>query len=258
MKATKNFEDLVELVQVLREKCPWDRKQTHESIKDNLIEEAYETVEAIDEKDPDALKKELGDLLLHVLFHSRMATEADSFTIEEVIYSLQQKLIDRHPHVFGDVEAGDEKEVAQNWEVLKMEEGRSSVLEGVPPHLPALIRAQRMQEKAGNVGFDWKHSPSGKQAVWQKIEEELAEFKEAYENGQPQAYQQEYGDLLFSIVNAGRFLGMQAEDCLRKSNSKFQTRFEYIEQQLQKAGKPITQATLDEMEQYWQQAKTST
>ena len=256
MEATRNFEDLVALVKILRKECPWDRKQTHESIKDNLIEEAYEAIDAIDNKNHEAFKKELGDLLLHIVFHSQMATETDAFDIKEVIYAIQQKLIRRHPHVFGDVVAEDEQEVAQNWETLKMDEGRASVLEGVPPHLPGLIRAQRMQEKAGNVGFDWQRSTTGKQMIWKKIEEELVEFKEAYDAGNEAQAQEEYGDLLFSIVNAGRFLGLQAEDCLRRSNNKFQNRFEYIEAELQKENIKITEASLQQMEHYWQQAKS--
>ncbi|HKK45229.1 MAG TPA: MazG family protein, partial [Balneolaceae bacterium] len=149
---TKSFNDLVEIVKILRKECPWDRKQTHESIKDNLIEEAYEAVEAIDNNDFKELEKELGDVLLHVVFHSRIADETDSFTIDDVIYSIQEKLIRRHPHVFGDVVAEDEQQVAENWESIKMKEGKESVLDGIPKHMPALIRAQRMQEKAANVG----------------------------------------------------------------------------------------------------------
>ncbi|MBN2733142.1 MAG: nucleoside triphosphate pyrophosphohydrolase [Balneolaceae bacterium] len=257
MKASQDFDNLVKIVKILRKECPWDRKQTHESIKDNLIEEAYEAVDAIDTNDFDELKKELGDLLLHVVFHSRMATETDSFTIDDVIYSIQEKLIRRHPHVFGDVEVEDEKEVAKNWESLKMNEGRKSILEGIPPHLPALIRAQRMQEKAGNVGFDWKKSDNGKTQLWDKLQEELDEFKEVYHQADqnPERIAEEYGDLLFSIVNAGRFLDLQAEDALRITNKKFQNRFRYIEEQIQKTGRSFGDVTLREMEEYWQEAK---
>ncbi len=257
MKPTEKFEDLVEIIKTVRKECPWDRKQTHRSIKDNLIEEAYEVVEAIDTKNSQELKKELGDLLLHIVFHSRMAAEAENFTIEDVIYSIQQKLIDRHPHVFGDIEVKNEQEVAQNWETLKMAEGRTSVLDGIPSQLPALIRAQRMQEKAGSVGFDWKKSPDGKKELWDKLQEELDEFKESYEKGHHKEIREEYGDLLFSIVNAGRFLGLQAEDSLRGTIKKFQKRFEYIEKELQKEGKIITDASLQQMEYYWQQAKSN-
>lgn len=257
MKPSNRFEDLVEIIKILRKKCPWDRKQTHQSIKDNLIEEAYEAVEAIDENDFDELKKELGDLLLHVVFHSRMATETDDFTIDDVIYSIQEKLIRRHPHVFGDTDVTDEQQVAENWESLKMKEGRDSVLEGIPPHLPALIRAQRMQEKAGNVGFDWKKSPTGKQQLWQKLQEELDEFREIYneDSANPEQVADEYGDFLFSVVNAGRFLNLQAEDALRMTNNKFKERFQYIEEQLRANGKSFSEVSLEQMEQYWQQAK---
>jgi len=259
MKPSKNFKDLVEIIEILREECPWDRKQTHESIKDNLIEEAYEAVDAIDKNDFEELKKELGDLLLHVIFHSRMATETNDFTIEEVIHSIQEKLIRRHPHVFGDnkVEVKDEKEVAENWESLKMKEGRDSVLEGIPPTLPALIRAQRMQEKAGNVGFDWKKSTTGKQQLWSKLQEELDEFKEVYERKNPDQSRvaEEYGDFLFSVVNAGRFMNLQAENALRITNNKFQKRFRFIEKKIQKSGRSFSDVSLQEMEEYWQEAK---
>lgn len=260
MKPSNSFEDLVDIVKILRKECPWDRKQTHRSIKDNLIEEAYEAVEAIDKNDFDELKKELGDLLLHVVFHSRMATETDNFTIEDVIYAIQEKLIHRHPHVFGDTKVTDEQQVAENWESLKMKEGRDSVLEGIPPHLPALIRAQRMQEKAGNVGFDWKTSPTGKKQLWNKLQEELDEFREIYNDDAADLddIAEEYGDFLFSVVNAGRFLNLQAEDALRMTNKKFLQRFQYIEEQLQASGQSFAESSLEEMEQYWQQAKNRT
>lgn len=255
MKATTNFKDLVKIVRILRKECPWDRKQTHESIKDNLIEEAYEAVEAIDNEDKEELQKELGDVLLHVVFHSKMADETDSFTIDDVIYTLQEKLIRRHPHVFGDAEADDEQTVAENWESIKMKEGKESVLEGIPKHLPGLIRAQRMQEKAGNVGFDWQHSASGKEQVWGKLQEEMQEFKEALDEGNPQNIHNEFGDLLFSLVNVGRFFDLNAEDSLRTTNKKFINRFQYIERALKVKNKPISEASLQELEEHWQQAK---
>ncbi len=255
MRPTKKFEDLIEIIKILRKECPWDRKQTHESIKDHLIEEAYEAVEAIDDNDKQGLKEELGDLLLHVVFHSKIAAETDDFTIEDVIYALQQKLINRHPHVFGEVEVENEQEVAQNWETLKMDEGRSSILEGIPNNLPALIGAQRLQEKTGSVGFDWKQSSTGKEQLWEKLEEELDEFKKSYQEGNSQRMNEEFGDLLFSIVNAGRFLGLQGEDCLRGTNKKFRHRFKFIEENLEIKNKKITDASLKEMERYWQEAK---
>lgn len=259
MNPSENFQDLVEIVKILRKECPWDRKQTHESIKDNLIEEAYEAVEAIDRTDFDELKKELGDLLLHVIFHSRMATETGDFTIEDVIHAIQEKLIRRHPHVFGDVEAENEQQVAENWESLKMKEGRESVLEGIPARLPALIRAQRMQEKAGNVGFDWKRSETGREQLWDKLQEELDEFREVYEaeDRDPQLLAEEYGDFLFSIVNAGRFLDLQAENALRLTNRKFQQRFRHIEKKLQQSGRSFDEISLEQMEAWWQEAKSA-
>lgn len=252
-KPTQNFDDLVEIVKILRKECPWDRKQTHQSIKDNLIEEAYEAVEAIDESDFEELENELGDVLLHVVFHSRMAEQTDTFSINDVIFSIQEKLIRRHPHVFGDEVAEDEEQVAENWENIKMKEGKKSVLDGIPKQLPALIRAQRMQEKAANVGFDW---PEFSQ-VWDKLEEELKEFKEVLEEGDTQKSREEFGDLLFSIVNAGRFFDLNAEDSLRSTNKKFIHRFQHIEEQLNQENKSLADATLEDMDKHWNQAKKS-
>jgi XTP/dITP diphosphohydrolase len=248
---THNFVDLVDIVEILRDECPWDRKQTHQSIKDNLIEEAYEAVESIDNENFEELQKELGDVLLHVVFHSRMAEQTDTFSIRDVIYSIQEKLIRRHPHVFGDEIAEDEEQVAENWESIKMKEGKTSVLDGIPKQLPALIRAQRMQEKAANVGFDW---PEFSQ-VWEKIEEELQEFKEVLEEGDSQKSREEFGDLLFSLVNAGRFFDLNAEDSLRSTNKKFIKRFQYIEEQLNQENKTLSDATLEDMDKHWNQAK---
>lgn len=253
MKATKQFDDLVEIVRILRKECPWDRKQTHESIKDNLIEEAYEAVEAIDTGDFDELKKELGDVLLHVVFHSNMAEESNTFSIEDVICSIQQKLIRRHPHVFGDAVADDEDQVAENWENIKLKEGKESILEGIPRQLPALIRAQRMQEKAANVGFDWPESTQ----VWEKLEEELQEFHEVLEEGDQQKSREEFGDLLFSLVNLGRFFDLNAEDSLRSTNRKFIRRFQYIEEQLKQEKKDISEVSLEEMDKHWNEAKSA-
>ena len=250
-KPTKSFDDLVKIVKILRDECPWDQKQTHQSIKDNLIEEAYEAVEAIDESDFEELEKELGDVLLHVVFHSRVAEQANTFSIEDVIYSIQEKLIRRHPHVFGDEVAKDEQQVAENWENIKMKEGKKSLLDGIPKQLPALIRAQRMQEKAANVGFDW---PVFSQ-VWDKLEEELQEFKETLEANNPQKSREEFGDLLFSLVNAGRFFDLNAEDSLRSTNKKFIQRFQYIEEQLDQENKSLSDATLEDMDEHWNQAK---
>jgi len=252
-KPTQNFDDLVEIVHILRDECPWDRKQTHQSIKDNLIEEAYEAVEAIDKPNFEELEKELGDVLLHVVFHSRMAEQTDTFSIKDVIYSIQEKLIRRHPHVFGDEVAEDEEQVAENWESIKMKEGKKSVLEGIPKQLPALIRAQRMQEKAANVGFDWQEFSQ----VWDKLEEELQEFKEVLEEGDSEKSREEFGDLLFSLVNAGRFFDLNAEDSLRSTNKKFIRRFQYIEDQLDREDKTLSEASLEDMDKHWDQAKNT-
>ena len=251
MKATDKFSDLVEIVKILRKECPWDRKQTHQSIKDNLIEEAYEAVEAIDNQDFEELKKELGDLLLHVIFHSRMATETQNFGIEDVIESIQEKLIRRHPHVFGDTDAADEQQVAENWEAIKMKEGKESVLDGMPAHLPALIKAQRMQEKAANVGFDW---PEVEQ-VWEKLDEELGELRESLKKGSQQESEEEFGDFLFSLVNVGRVLNLNSEDSLRLTNKKFEHRFRYIEERVSESGKKLGEVSLQEMDEYWEEAK---
>lgn len=252
MQPSKKFEDLIELVSILRKECPWDKKQTHHSIKDNLIEEAYEAIEALDNDDFDEFKKELGDLLLHVVFHSNIASETNTFDVGDVIYTLMEKLIRRHPHVFGEQTVSNEGEVAENWENIKLKEGKKSTLDGLPAHLPSLIRAQRMQEKAANVGFDW---PEWKLA-WEKLDEELAEFKETLQNNDINASSEEFGDVLFSIVNVARYFNLVAEDSLRQTNKKFEKRFKYIESELKKSDKSVKEATLDEMDLLWEKAKS--
>ncbi len=251
MQPSKKFEDLIELVSILRKECPWDKKQTHHSIKDNLIEEAYEAIEALDNNDFDEFKKELGDLLLHVVFHSNIASETDTFDIGKVIYTLMEKLIRRHPHVFGEEEVSDEEKVAENWENIKLREGKKSTLDGLPSHLPALIRAQRMQEKAANVGFDWPEWT----LAWEKLDEELSEFKEALKENDVNASSEEFGDVLFSMVNVARYFNLVAEDSLRQTNKKFEYRFKYIETELKKSGKTLREATLEEMDELWNKAK---
>lgn len=249
---SRHFSDLVEIMAILRKECPWDRKQTHESIKDLMVEEIYEAIEAIDKDDPQELRKELGDLLLHVVFHTEIARESGRFDIGDVIYGIQEKLIRRHPHVFSDTRVADSESVVRNWEDLKMKESeRRSVLQGVPDTLPALIKSQRMQEKAAAVGFDWK---SWKQA-WPKLIEEIEEFRDAMAEGDPHFKASEYGDLLFSLVNVGRLAGLNAEDCLRLTNRKFKSRFQYIEEVLGGRGKQIKDVTLDEMDEIWESAK---
>lgn len=249
---TRSFKDLVEIMTILRQECPWDKKQTHESIKDLMVEEIYEAIEAIDTGDFDELRKELGDLLLHIVFHTEMAREKERFDIGDVIFTIQEKLIRRHPHVFATTQAKDPSAVVRNWEDLKMKEAeRTSVLQGVPDTLPALIMAQRMQEKAGAVGFDWKTW----QEAWPKLIEEIEEFRQAIENGTDEQRASEFGDLLFSLVNVGRLADLPAEDALRMTNKKFRRRFQFIEAELQKQGKKPSEATLQEMDAIWEQAK---
>lgn len=252
IRPSDSFEDLVRLMRILRAECPWDRKQTHASLKDLMVEEVYEAIDAIDRNDMAELKKELGDMLLHVVFHAEMAGETDAFTIADVIRTLQEKLIRRHPHIFGEVRVDGVEQVLRNWETIKLAEGgRRSVLEGVPARLPGLIRAQRMQEKAGGVGFDWKRW----EPAFEKLEEELREFREAASKGETSTMAAEFGDALFSMVNVGRLMGLDAEDSLRQTNAKFQRRFEFIEEKLALKGRTPGQSDLPEMDRLWDEAK---
>lgn len=251
---TRSFKDLVKIMSILRKECPWDRKQTHESIKDLMIEEIYEAIDAIDNEDMNDLKKELGDLLLHVVFHSEMASETNSFDIGDVIYAIQEKLIRRHPHVFEQEEVENSEQVVKNWESIKMQEkGRTSVLGGVPGKLPALLRAQRMQEKAAAVGFDWP----GWEEAWEKLEEELEELRETVDENNEEERRKEFGDLLFSMVNIARKFNIDAEDCLRLTNNKFQSRFNYIEKKLAESNRTVLDVGLTEMDAIWNEAKES-
>lgn len=250
--ADRTFDGLVRIMTILRRECPWDRKQTHASIKDLMVEEIYEAIDAIDKRDFDELCKELGDLLLHVVFHAEMAREKSHFDIGDVLYGIQDKLIRRHPHVFATTTVDDEQEVLRNWEQIKMnEKGRRSVLGGVPVQLPALLRAQRMQEKAGGVGFDWKTW----EPAWDKLHEELVEFREMVQAGDETAMADEFGDVLFSVVNVGRLLRINAEDSLRLTNTKFQQRFGYIEESLAQRGLRVSDVDLQEMDRLWNEAK---
>lgn len=246
----EQFIAFVEIVRLLRRYCPWDRQQTHESISHLLIEESYETLDAIERGDDVEFKKELGDLLLHVVMHSVIAEERGAFTLRDVIEYVAQKLVRRHPHVFGDVVATEAGQVMQNWERLKMQEGRESILAGVPKHLPALLRAQRMQEKAAHVGFDWC---SGDE-VWDKVSEEIAELRQSAlsNDGTTPA---EFGDLLFALVNAARHAGIVAETALQHANDKFQQRFQFIEECAHQQGIPLAKLTLEQMDRWWKQAK---
>ncbi len=249
--STDHFPELVAIVRRLRKDCPWDRQQTHESIRHHLIEETYEIVESIDNADWDALREELGDVLLHIVLHSIIAEEKGEFHLEDVIEEINAKLIRRHPHVFGETNVSGAEEVKQNWEKLKMAEGRMSHLDGVPKELPALLRAHRLQERAAKVGFDWEHRDD----VWKKVEEEVKEFHTAFEANQSEKAEEEFGDLLFSLVNYARFVKINPELSLRKTTEKFIKRFHYIEQKLREQGKDIQAASLAEMDVLWNEAK---
>ncbi|MFQ5569383.1 MAG: nucleoside triphosphate pyrophosphohydrolase [Rhodothermales bacterium] len=247
------YADFVAIVKQLRRDCPWDREQTHESVKHLLIEEAYETVEAIDREDWHELKKELGDLLLHVVFHSVIAEKDGRFTLKDVIEAETEKLVRRHPHVFGDVTVNGVDEVLTNWEQIKLREGeKMSALEGVPGHLPALLRAYRIQEKAAGVGFDFPK----KEGAWDKVEEEISEFRALAESGAALVQvEEEFGDVLFGLVNYARFIGVNPENALRRTNDKFGRRFQHIERRLAEQGQAMAEVDLVELDRYWEEAK---
>lgn len=246
------FERLLKIMDELREQCPWDKKQTIESLRHLTIEETYELADAILENDMPNIKKELGDILLHIVFYARIASETNTFDIADVINALCDKLIHRHPHIYGDVKVADEKEVKENWEKLKMKEGNKSVLEGVPKSLPSLVKASRIQEKARAVGFDWEN----KNQVWEKVEEEIHEFRaEVNSNASQEKIESEFGDVLFSLINYARFLEINPENALEKTNKKFIKRFQYLEAEAGKSGKKLMDMTLAEMDIYWNEAK---
>ena len=242
------FERLLTIMDELREKCPWDMKQTLESLRHLSIEEVYELGDAILDGNMEEVKKELGDLFLHLVFYSRIASETEAFDVADVLNSICEKLISRHPHIYGDTVVKDEAEVLSNWEKLKLKEGKKSVLEGVPRSLPAMVKAQRIQDKARGVGFDWENSDH----VWEKVLEELNEFKEAKTK---EDQEEEFGDLLFSLINYARFKGIHPEDALEKTNKKFIYRFQYLETESAKDGKKMGEMTLNEMDEYWNRAK---
>ena len=248
---SKNFQELVDIMYKLRKECPWDREQTNDSIKAATLEETYEVLEAIDQKDYNELRSELGDLLLHVLFHSVIAEELGEFNLNDVINAIKEKLIRRHPHVFGDVEANTSGEITRNWEKIKLAEGRDSVLQGVPKNLPELSKAYRLQEKAAKVGFDW----SNKEDVWKKVTEEIGELHEIEKSGDKKEIEKEMGDLFFALVNYSRYIGIHPENALRLTNEKFINRFSYIEKKLKEKGKSISDSNLAEMDTYWEESK---
>jgi XTP/dITP diphosphohydrolase len=252
----KAFDRLLTIMDELRENCPWDKKQTLESLRHLTIEETYELSDSILENNLTEVKKELGDLMLHNVFYARIASEMKKFDIADVLNSISDKLIERHPHVYGDVVATDEQTVKENWEKIKLRTGNKSVLEGVPKSLPALVKAIRVQDKARGVGFDWEK----KEQVWKKVEEELQEFKNEFnvETEKPidkQKAMAEFGDLLFSLVNYSRFLDIDAEEALERTNKKFIKRFQYLETESAKDGKKMGEMTLAEMDVYWERAK---
>lgn len=251
---TKNgeaFERLVEIMNDLREKCPWDKKQTIQSLRQMTLEETYELADSITEENWKGIKEELGDLLLHIVFYAKIGTEQQQFTIDEVIHGICEKLIARHPHIYGDVKVENAEDVKRNWEKLKIKEGKKSVLSGVPKTLPALVKAMRLQEKAKQVGFEWEN----KDQVWDKVKEEEAELQEVIATGEQQKIEEEFGDLLFSLVNFARFLNIDAENALEVTNKKFIRRFTQMEAAAQNTGKPLAEMTLDEMDAIWNRIK---
>lgn len=246
------FLNLVKIMDDLREKCPWDKKQTIHSLRSLTIEETYELADAIIQEDYKGIKEELGDLLLHILFYSKIGNEQQAFTLQEVIETISEKLIHRHPHIYGDVKVENDEEVKQNWEKLKRQEGKKSLLEGVPNSLPAMVKALRMQDKTRQVGFEWKHIGQ----VWDKVEEEMGELKSAIDsNASTAEIELELGDVFFALINYARFLKLDPETALEKVNQKFKNRFQYIEQH---AGKPLDEMSLEEMDVLWNEAKSIT
>jgi MazG family protein len=245
------FMRLVGIMDDLREKCPWDKKQTVQTLRPLTIEELYELADAITDNDWKGIKEEIGDLLLHIVFYAKIGAEQQRFTLEEAINSICDKLIHRHPHIYGDVQVKDEEEVKQNWEKLKLKEGKKSVLSGVPVSLPAVVKATRLQEKAKQVGFEWDN----RDQVWDKVEEESRELHEAVATNEQHKIEEEFGDLLFSLINYARFLQIDAENALEKTNKKFIKRFTLMEQEALQQGKSLTDMTLNEMDAIWNTIK---
>ncbi len=245
------FMRLVHIMNELRAQCPWDKKQTIQSLRNLTIEETYELADAILQNDFKGIEEEIGDLMLHLVFYARIAAEKGAFTLAQALDKVCEKLIHRHPHVYADLKVEDDQEVKQNWEKLKLKEGKKSVLGGVPVSLPAMVKAYRMQEKTKQVGFEWDHVDQ----VWAKVEEEIGELKESISEHHPQAHiEEEFGDVLFALINYGRFIGVEAETALERVNKKFKSRFEYIERH---APRPLTEMSLNEMDALWNEAKRS-
>jgi len=242
------FERLLIIMDELREQCPWDKKQTLESLRNLTIEETYELADAILNNDLEEIKEETGDIMLHMVFYAKIAEEKGAFDIADSLNAICEKLINRHPHIYGDLEVKDEEEVKKNWEQLKMKEGKKSVLSGVPSSLPAMVKAYRMQDKTAQVGFEWENADQ----VWEKVEEEIQEFKEVADSGDTDKIEEEFGDILFSLINYARFKKIDPETALEKINRKFKFRFEYIEKH---ASKSLDDMTLEEMDALWNEAK---
>jgi MazG family protein len=245
------FGRLLDIMDELREKCPWDKNQTLESLRNLTLEETYELADAITRNDLDEIKKELGDILLHIVFYSRIASEMKEFDIKDVIDGINEKLVYRHPHVFGNIKVADENEVKENWEQLKIKESKKQVLSGVPASLPALIKANRIQDKVKGVGFDWEN----KHQIWDKVMEELQELRDEINNADRNKIESEFGDLFFSLVNAARLYGIDPETALEKTNRKFIRRFNYLESRTMAIGKSLKSMSLDEMNVIWEEAK---
>lgn len=249
----KSFERLLDIMDELRDKCPWDRDQTFDSLRNLTIEEVYELSDAILDKDMQEIKKELGDILLHIVFYAKVGSETGNFDIQSIIDTLNDKLVFRHPHVFSTAQVNDAEDVKHNWEELKMKEGDRTVLGGVPKSLPALIKSNRIQEKARAVGFDWEK----REQVWDKVEEEISELKQEIDNLNEEKTEAEFGDLFFSLVNAARLYGIDPETALEKTNRKFIHRFNYLEQKTIKNGKDLKNMSLADMDKIWEEAKGS-
>ena len=245
------FDRLLTIMDELREKCPWDKKQTMESLRHLTIEEVYELGDAILDNDPVEIKKELGDILLHIVFYAKIGSEQKNFDIADVTNSICEKLIDRHPHIYGDVKVANEEEVKQNWEKLKLKEGKKSVLEGVPTSLPSLVKASRIQEKVAGVGFDWEEP----QQVFEKLKEELEELQHEVNVQDKDKMEAEFGDVLFSMINYARFLNINPENALERTNKKFIKRFQYLESKAQERNTPLRDMSLSEMDVFWEEAK---
>lgn len=245
------FGRLLDIMDELREKCPWDRKQTMETLRPLTIEETYELGDAILDNDLREVSKELGDILLHMVFYAKIGEEKKAFDISDVLHGICEKLISRHPHIYGDVKADDEETVKANWEKLKLKEGKKSVLEGVPKSLPAMVKATRIQEKARGAGFDWDET----EQVWEKVEEELQELKDEIAQNNLQKTEEEFGDLLFSVINLARFVKVDPESALERTNKKFISRFQYMEEQVKAKNQELTELSLKEMDAHWEEAK---